>query len=109
MAKPPTPQGISSLLKRAGFARSEKRSTRIKGWTESSQGYRVTRYREDGVAVHHEPGFARGAAAQVREHEKLTAYAKAIEEAGWKVQRDQVGFSTSLIVTAQPAEEATNG
>ena len=101
MAKQPTPQGISALLRKAGFTRSETRSGMIRGLKESSEGYRVSRYRDDQVAVQHRPGFARGAAAQVREHEKLNAYAKAIEDAGFGVQRDQVGFSTSLIVTAQ--------
>jgi len=48
-AKPPTSQGISALLKRAGFRRSESSATRIKGWRNYSEGYSVRRDWKAGV------------------------------------------------------------
>ena len=45
--KPPTPQGISALLRKAGFERSVSSATRIKGWRNYSEGYSV---RSDYVA-----------------------------------------------------------
>ncbi len=82
--KPPTPQGISALLRKAGFERSESRATRIKGWRESSEGYYVTGYRDE-VTVRHRTGFGCGPAAGERRRDMLAKYAEAIRAAGWTV------------------------
>lgn len=106
MAKQPTPQGISALLRKAGHKRSQASKSHIKGMTEHSEGYEVYKHPDrDGIVyVKHRPGILyRGVQAQVREHEKLTAYGESIKSAGFKVQQDQVGSSVSLIVSA--AEE----
>lgn len=97
MAKQPTPQGISALLKNAGHKRSEG---------AYNDGYVANKYR-DGVAVMYEAGVGHpgGTAAQVREHEMLNAYTETIEAAGFDVQRDQVGYALSLIVSAGEAEQ----
>jgi hypothetical protein len=83
-AKPPTPQGISALLKRAGFERSVSSATRIKGWRNYSEGYSVTGYRDE-VNVRHHTGYARGSGAAERRDTALAQYAEAIRAAGWHV------------------------
>jgi hypothetical protein len=95
MAKQPTPHGISDLLRKAGFERSEG---------AYNEGFVVNKY-QDRVAVIYEQDVSRvgGVAAQVREHEQLAAYTRAIEAAGFKVQQDQVGYALSLIVSAGEA------
>jgi hypothetical protein len=96
MTKQPTAQGISALLRNAGFERS-------KG--AHKEGFVVNTY-QDRVAVMYEQDVSAvgGVAAQVREHELLVAYTGVIEAAGFKVQQDQVGYALSLIVSAK--EEA---
>jgi hypothetical protein len=105
MAKQPTPQGISALLKNAGFKRSEAKKSSIKGLTDESEGFKVRKYRDDSVSVSYRPGMLfRGTQGQIREHEHLGKYTETIESAGFKVQQDQVGYALSLIVSAN--EEA---
>lgn len=104
-AKQPTPQGISALLKNAGFKRSDAKKSPIKSLTDELEGFKVRKYRDDSVSVSYRTGpLYRGAQGQVREAEHLARYAETIQAAGFKVQQDQVGFSTSLIVSAN--EEA---
>lgn len=46
--KQPTPQGISALLRKAGFDKSVSSASRIRGMKESSQGFQVSRgFEED--------------------------------------------------------------
>ena len=98
--KPPTPQGISALLRRAGFDRSVSRATRIKGWRESSEGYMVTGYRDE-VTVRHMAGFGRGPNADRRKRDMLAKYAEAIRAEGWAVAEPAEGdILQDLIVTA---------
>lgn len=106
IARQPTPQGISSLLKRAGFERSVSSATRIKGWRNNSEGYRCEKsYGIDGgVLVRHYTGFDRGEAAHARRDEELARYAEAIKAAGWAAYRTETG-PDGLLVTANPDAE----
>ncbi len=94
----PTPQGISALLKRAGFTRSEpmERSGR-------NSGFLVNRDHGHGGTVRVRHYFRMMGADQdgsIRK-EKLAAYTKTITEAGWAVEAGE----HELIVTAAPEQE----
>lgn len=108
MAKQPTAQGISALLRKAGFTPSVFRRSGSGDRSKSTEGYRVGRI-EGAVTVRHVFGYPvftpGGVTAQVREHEKLNAYTETIEAAGYAVQRDQVGFGMALIVKASADPE----
>jgi len=98
--KTPTASGISRLLAKAGFEKSETRSTAIKGWHEWSAGYRASRGWNDGeVYVEHRVSsfHLRDASAREDEAKKLAAYTEAITGAGWKVRTGDC----KLIVTAK--------
>jgi hypothetical protein len=89
MATQPTPQDISALLHEAGL-----------------EGYAVDVYmqpRRVTVAAQ-PPASLRGVTAQVREHEMLDAFTEVIAGAGFRVSRDQVGFSVMLIISAHEEE-----
>ena len=93
MAKQPTPQGISALLRKAGFRRSTQGSIQ---WTE---GYQVYKHHNvaGAVTVQYQPGAMAGfAAGKARQRERLAAYTETIEAAGFTVDRDQA----ALIVSA---------
>ena len=94
-SKAPTPQGISALLRKAGFERSDYDSR------GSSTGFRVTKdYGHDGaVRVRHY--FLSMAPQAERRKEMLARYVKAITEAGWSVEAGE----WELIVTAGKAEQ----
>jgi len=76
--KPPTPQGVSALLKRAGFS--------------------TVYAREGAVRVKHL--FWSMRATPEQHAAKLAPYAKAIAEAGWSVETAEY----ELIVTAGKAD-----
>lgn len=102
--KAPTAPGISALLRKAGFTRSQSSATAIKGWRDHSFGYVVHHHHEGGVSVYHETGHFRVTdethRRQAGQEEK---YAKAIEEAGYAVRRQEGGYFNPLIVTAKGA------
>lgn len=93
--KPPTPQGVSALLKRAGFARAV---IQMRG---GCSGFRVTKDhgREGRVRVRHHTWTM--ASDDARHQRELARYAKTITEAGWSVE---VG-TYELVVTAGKAEQ----
>jgi len=102
--KPPTPQGISALLKRAGFERSESSATGVKGWRNHSEGYVVRGYESGRVHVGHEDGrFHSADADRQRSAEMEERYAQVIEAAGYAVERsgEAGGYFSRLIVTAR--------
>lgn len=105
--KPPTPQGISALLRKAGFKRSESSTTQIKGWRNYSEGFKVARSHgiEPGVRVEHKTGFRRGPETEKRRTAMLTQYAEAIAKAGYCVERDELW--PGLNVTAESAERTS--
>jgi hypothetical protein len=82
MSKPPTPQGISRLLKSARFDRSEVAgpgSTRVSGYVVE-----LSHAPADSVRVRYHSLLALGSSA--RREQMLAAYAKTITEAGWQVK-----------------------
>jgi hypothetical protein len=109
MPKNPTPQGISALLRKAGFDRAEViRGGRRHG--ENTAGYHVHAMAGE-VRVNHWPAtvlptarttkFAQEERRQTLE--MLDRYAEAIQAAGWTVTK--VRAFTMLAVTA-PKDEA---
>jgi hypothetical protein len=102
MTKPPTPQGISALLRKEGFTKSESSATAVKGWRNRSRGYRVSRaYGEDGaVHVEHETGLFRiGDADRERAMRELERYAEVLTAHGYAVRKGGL-IIDRLIVTA---------
>lgn len=93
--KQPTPQGISALLKRAGFTRSEPdgRNGRCSGFLVSS------RSSGDGARVRH---YFRTMAGRDSSSQPqiVAAYAEAIRAAGWAVEAK----GWELAVTAPQTE-----
>lgn len=96
--KTPTPQGISALLRKAGFARSDSRP-RGQG---SSSGFTVGKvYGSEGAVQVRHHFWSMGTPLD-RYEEKLTAYAEAITAAGFAAERDP-GWHR-LIVRAKDEE-----
>ena len=92
-AKPPTPQGISALLRKAGFERSEVTSMHARNWGRSYREY------SDGYQVRKSPGsvtVTRRPRDVATRDEWLTKYAEAISGAGYEAFID----AFDVIVTA---------
>jgi len=111
MGKQPTPQGISALLRKAGFDRSVSSSTRIRGWREWTEGFKVSRYDAGRVQVEYRPSSFR---ARETSDEQIKAmldrYSEPVEAAGFQVKDDGTGLRMWLMVSATTdpdAEEAT--
>ncbi len=102
--KTPTASAISRLLSAAGFERSESSATRIKGWRNHSEGFKVTGVVPGEVRVEHKTGFDRGPDAQSRRAEILQCYAADIEAAGYSVTRDPLW--PGLIITRAPVSSS---
>lgn len=94
MSKPPTPQGISRLLAKAGFERMTDRESQIRGMKEHTAGFEVRQDRPS-VPVADAPvmvtwwpsSFAHD--RQVRELGKmLAAYVSVVEGAGYAAKQD---------------------
>jgi hypothetical protein len=101
MAKSPTPQGISALLRKAGFARSEW-ERQFKLGTCVQDGYRVVKAMIAGqpaVSVRWCRTAGSGDDAG-RRSVLLSDYARAIEAAGWRAQRTE----REVIVTAKAGD-----
>ena len=96
-SKTPTPQGISALLRKAGFTRAEYR----KSWVARS-GYQARKAtRGDGVSVEHV--FLLRQSADAR-HAALAKYAEAIAADGWHVEVGEYGLTvTPETVTSREA------
>lgn len=93
-SKPPTPQGISALLRKAGFERSVSR-----GRSGSSSGFRVHKdYTRDGAVrvTHH--FWSMGTPIE-RHQQELARYAQAITAAGYRAEITDGGWG--LTVTAR--------
>ena len=102
-AKPPTPQGISALLRKAGFERSESSATRIKGWRSYSEGYSVAKWDDYGtVDVRWHRGLLTPTEAAEARPRVLGDYIEAIRAAGYSVS---LLNGDHLIVTSAPATE----
>jgi hypothetical protein len=94
--KAPSTQGISALLKKAGFKRSESHTTAVKGWRDRTEGYAVRKGYPEGVSVDHVTSdFRYTDATRERITRMLGKYTEAIEAAGWHVEETPRG----LIVT----------
>lgn len=111
MGKQPTPQGISALLRKAGFDKSVQTASRIRGMKESSPGYQVSRGGKPGtVMVEFRQSSFRVASADELAAKTLARYREAIEAAGFTVEAGKSTFRNILIISAAPdldAEEAT--
>lgn len=104
MAKQPTPQGISALLRKAGFEKSTTRPGRIRGFREWTEGYEVTKYHGGGVSVKWCPHSLRARGNnEDREQEMLDRYRKVIEDAGYAVADGSTALTGKLLVTAKEA------
>jgi len=108
MAKNPTPQGISALLRKAGFERSVSSPSRVRGLRNHSEGYVVRGVMTGRVHVYHQLSWLRPSdAARQRGREQQDRYADVIEAAGYEVVRGDGGYFGPVIVTA--LSEATEG
>lgn len=107
--KTPTAQGISRLLAKAGFKRSVSRTTRIRGWHDWNEGFKVEGGYWDGKIVvrHVMDKGARGDAADKRRSDALDDYTKVITEAGYTAERSS-DFGQKLIVTAIGSSEGND-
>jgi hypothetical protein len=99
--KTPTPQGISALLRKAGFERSESSATRIRGYRRRSEGYSAAKWDDYGsVEVRYHRGMQLPDEADRIRPGMLAAYTEAIRAAGYSVT---IKLGDHLIVTAKPA------
>lgn len=94
-SKNPTPQGISALLKRAGF---ERAVISIRG---GNSGFQVTKCRVRENAVKIRQYFYLGGASDQRYREALRGYAKVIEAAGYQTE---VGTYHLIVLAAKEAD-----
>ena len=98
-SKTPTASGISRLLAKAGFEKSESSATRIRGYRRRSYGYVVQGCGHGEVSVRHTSGqFAPADEDRADSRRTEDSYAATIEAAGYAVRRDDY---LSLIVTAK--------
>lgn len=102
MGKQPTPQGISALLKRAGFERSVSQSSRIRGFSEYTEGFKASKDYDGGVLVEWRPNSFRARDNnEEREREMLNRYCETIAEAGFAVNYLSTDLRTRLLVEAK--------
>ena len=101
MARQPTPQSISALLRKAGFERSVSKPTRIKGWREWSDGYKVTRRGNCHVQVEYQPSSFRARETPTEQIKaQLGKYREAIQAGGFDVEDGESVLRVFLIVSA---------
>jgi hypothetical protein len=89
-----TPQGVSALLKKAGFTRSESAE---RGSACSGFVVRKDWTRDSAVRVRHQFLLMSTDRNGTRRAEELARYAKAITDAGWDVETGEY----ELIVTVK--------
>lgn len=106
MAKAPTASGVSAALRKAGFERSQTRTTRIPGWHDYTEGYRVRNWGEGEIRVEHETGsrISLDASAIRRRDAKFAEYAKALRARGWNVQ--QLPTTVPCLLVTELVEDA---
>jgi hypothetical protein len=104
--KTPTTQGISALLRKAGFEKSVSHASRVRGWRNHSWGYVVQRGDEEGaVRVYHQTASFRVLDAERQQvTEQQDRYADAIEAAGYAAKRGDGGRFGPVIVRARSEE-----
>jgi hypothetical protein len=100
-SKPPTPQGISALLRKAGFERSIAwKSGQIRNMTQRTDGYIVTAHVHltGAVTVEH-----RGRdLSEEQQHAVISAYAAAIRAKGWQVTEETTFTGTLRLKVSAP-------
>ena len=96
-----TPQGISALLARAGYARSQRKPSMIKGLREHTDGFLVVRSDrcEGAVEVDHVTSTINRHMPEERREKMLTAYTETLTAAGWTVEKHEDTFVDFLLVT----------
>ena len=98
--KSPSPQGISALLRKAGFEKSESSATRIKGWRNHSEGYSVAKdwiaEVGDCISVAYNRGLKLPSEADLIRPDMFARYAEAITAAGYSAEivRDRLIVTT---------------
>jgi hypothetical protein len=101
MSKPPTPQGISRLLAKAGFKKAESR--RVGRFHEMSEGFITHAAGDDrsaGVIIAHARGFAFGDEIRTLRDQAFSRYTETLLDAGFSVRPQ----GDRLIVTAGEGE-----
>jgi hypothetical protein len=92
-SKPLTAARIHAILRKAGFERSKKETTRVRGWYHYTQGYTLEpSYQTLGVPdgcfrVRHR-NDSQGYGRPDDPAERIAAYAKALDDAGLSVEND---------------------
>lgn len=90
-SKPPTPQGISRLLAKAGFTRGRN------PWRGNpAEGFLVTASNRSGrTRVRYSDGRLRGPQAFADRDAALTDYSLALTSGGYHVERDRLGLDVT--------------
>jgi hypothetical protein len=107
MAKAPTASGVSAALRKAGFERSETHTTRVKGWHDYTEGYRVRSWGDGEVRVEYVTGSRLSAGSDVirrRRDARFAAYAEALRARGWNVR--QFPTTVPCLLVTEPGDEA---
>jgi hypothetical protein len=109
--KPPTPQAISALLRKAGYARSELIPGRI-AWdgrrirsSLRTAGYRVIKGADGEVLVSYEIGRVVNPDAEAKRRVILLAdYARALCAGGWQATVSEPDERKPRVIVAAPEE-----
>jgi hypothetical protein len=114
VSKPPTPQAISALLRKAGFERWTLGPATREHWDgrpvassrERSDGYEVIKGPREQVLVGYREGRVVNPDRMAERRARMLAeYARVVRDAGWQVADSESGeWAPGLIVTAR--EEA---
>ena len=101
--KIPTQRGISMLLARAGFERSVRSASRIRGMHNHSDGYVVTTGYDDGtVLVRHTTFSWRPVGRDLETIAHMQdRYAETITAAGFTVTREDDGLVVAALKDAE--------
>jgi hypothetical protein len=109
VSKPPTPQGISALLRKAGYARSELIPGRI-AWdgrrirsSLRTAGYMVIKGADGEVLVSYKTGRVVNPDAEAKRRAGLLAdYARALRAVGWAAAVSEPDeWAPRVVVTAR--------
>jgi hypothetical protein len=96
-SKTPTTRGISALLRKNGFKKSESSTTRVRGWHNHSAGFCVEDRGGGRVRVCHTSGaFRPSDADRAHSREMEDRYAEVFRQAGYAVIRDEWGELTVI-------------
>jgi len=101
MVKQPTQLGISRVLKKAGFERSVSSPSRIRGWREWTEGYKVTKFSDTKVEIEYLPSSFRvrnTSDEQIRQ--MLDRYRAVVVAAGYAVTNRAAAMGDRLVVSA---------